>query len=102
VLDVIRERIDYTGVSPTLQEMAEVLGLSSIATVHQHVSALIAGGYATRRLGTTRSLVPLEPGEVARPADANGYTIPTGARSVPVGMLDGRFREWLRRRGYED
>lgn len=99
VLDVIRERIEYTGVSPTLQEIAGTLGLSSIATVHQHVAALIAGGYLTRGMGTTRTLVLLEAGDVARPTEANAYAIPPEARYVPVGLLEPLFREWLRRRG---
>ena len=44
VLDVIREFIDRNGYSPSLEEIAAALGLSSVATVHKHVSHLVQKG----------------------------------------------------------
>ncbi|MBZ5638012.1 MAG: transcriptional repressor LexA [Acidobacteriia bacterium] len=76
VLDVIREFIGTNGYSPSLEEIGKSLGLSSVATVHKHVSHLVAKGYARRIWNQNRS-IELTPGP----------EVPL-ARSVPVvGLL---------------
>ena len=45
VLDVIRDFIDERGYSPSLEEIGAQLGLSSVATVHKHVSLLVEKGF---------------------------------------------------------
>ena len=48
VLDVIRELIDENEYSPSLEEIGARLELSSVATVHKHVSHLVTKGYVRR------------------------------------------------------
>jgi repressor LexA len=56
VLDVIRRFIEAHGYSPSLEEIGRELGLSSVATVHKHVSHLVDKGYARRNWNQNRSI----------------------------------------------
>jgi len=56
VLDVIRRLIGKNGYSPSLEEIGAELGLSSVATVHKHVSHLVQKGYARRTWNQNRSI----------------------------------------------
>ena len=40
ILDYISQYIQINGHSPTLQEIADSMDLSSLATVHEHIQAL--------------------------------------------------------------
>jgi repressor LexA len=56
VLDVIHDFIATNGYSPSLEEIGKSLGLSSVATVHKHVTHLVAKGYARRVWNQNRSV----------------------------------------------
>ena len=57
ILTYISEYCDEFGYAPTLQEIGSRFGLSSVATVHKHVSQLIAKGYLHReRRNASRDL----------------------------------------------
>ncbi len=56
VLDVIRDLIASRGYSPSLEEIGSTLGLSSVATVHKHVSLLVEKGYLRRAWNQNRSI----------------------------------------------
>jgi repressor LexA len=56
VLDVVRDLIEKNGYSPSLEEIGEQLGLSSVATVHKHVSHLVQKGYVRRAWNQNRSI----------------------------------------------
>lgn len=56
VLEVIREFIARNGYSPSLEEIGGELGLSSVATVHKHVSHLVEKGFVTRGWNQNRSI----------------------------------------------
>ena len=56
VLDVVREFIEKRRYSPSLEEIGEELGLSSVATVHKHVSLLVEKGYVRRAWNQNRSI----------------------------------------------
>ncbi len=56
VLDVIRDFIARNGYSPSLEEIGKALALSSVATVHKHVTHLVAKGYARRVWNQNRSV----------------------------------------------
>jgi len=64
VLDVVRHFIDKQGYSPSLEEIGAELGLSSVATVHKHVTLLVEKGYVRRTWNQNRSIELTEP-EVA-------------------------------------
>jgi repressor LexA len=55
ILVLIRDTRRSYGYSPTLQEIADELGISKV-TVFEHIEALIAKGLLTRRPNTARSL----------------------------------------------
>ena len=56
VVDVIRDFISRNEYSPSLEEIGKALGLSSVATVHKHVTHLVAKGYARRVWNQNRSI----------------------------------------------
>ena len=56
VLDVIRTFIEKNGYSPSLEEIGRELGLSSVATVHKHVTHLVDKGLARRVWNQNRSI----------------------------------------------
>ena len=71
VLDVIRDFIDTNGYSPSLEEIGSRLGLSSVATVHKHVSHLVEKGFLQKAWNRSRSVEPVEEPE-SLPEPANG------------------------------
>ena len=56
VLDYIAEFISSNEYSPSFEEIAEGMGLASIATVHKHLSALETKGYLLRDFNRSRAL----------------------------------------------
>ena len=58
VLDYIAEFLRQQGYSPSFQEIAEGVGLSSIATVHKHIATLERKGWLRRGHNQSRSLEP--------------------------------------------
>src|SRR3954449_3936964 len=56
VLDFIADFVERNGYSPSYEELAEGLGLASLATVHKHVLALETKSYLTRSYNQSRSL----------------------------------------------
>lgn len=56
ILDYISQYIQLNGHSPTLQEIANAMGLSSLATVHEHLQALEKKGVIKRYEGSVRGI----------------------------------------------
>lgn len=56
ILDYISQYIQINGHSPTLQEIAGAMGLSSLATVHEHIQSLEKKGVIKRYDGAVRGL----------------------------------------------
>jgi len=56
ILDYISQYIQLNGTSPTLQEIADAMGLSSLATVHEHLQALTKKGVIKRFEGAVRGI----------------------------------------------
>ncbi len=56
ILDFISQYIQVNGHSPTLQEIANAMGLSSLATVHEHIQSLEKKGILKRYEGAVRGL----------------------------------------------
>jgi repressor LexA len=56
VMDVIARFVDENGYSPSYEEIAQALGLASLATVHKHISALEGKNYVRRGFNQSRSL----------------------------------------------
>ena len=49
ILDFISQYIQRNGYSPTLAEIAQALGVSSLATVHEHLETMEKKGVIKRR-----------------------------------------------------
>ena len=107
VLDVIRDFIDTNGYSPSLEEIGGTLGLSSVATVHKHVTHLVEKGLVRRVWNQNRSIdlvrgaagqaldLPLV-GTIA--AGAPLEAVPTTETiTVPADMVSGRGRTFVLR-----
>ena len=56
VLDFLADFVERNGFSPSYEELAEGLGLASLATVHKHVLALETKHYVRRSFNQSRSL----------------------------------------------
>jgi repressor LexA len=106
VLDIIRDFIERNGYSPSLEEIGGALGLSSVATVHKHVSHLVDKGLVRRVWNQNRSI------EIVDEADRRGSVglpllgriaagrpleaVPTQERiTVPADLVAGRGRTFV-------
>jgi repressor LexA len=63
ILDYIEQNIEKYGYAPTLTEIAQYLGLSSLATVHEHLAVLEKKGLIRRYRGAVRGIEVLEKNE---------------------------------------
>lgn len=60
VLRFIRDYIEKYGYSPTLGEIAEAMGVSSLATIHEHIQALAKKGIIRKYEGAVRGIEVLD------------------------------------------
>lgn len=60
ILDYINDNINKYGYAPTLTEIAAHLGLSSLATVHEHLAVLEKKGLIRRYRGAVRGIEVVE------------------------------------------
>ena len=60
ILEYISQYIQKNSTSPTLQEIADAMGLSSLATVHEHIQALVKKGVLKRFDGVVRGMELLD------------------------------------------
>lgn len=96
VLDIIAGFRSAEGYSPTLREIAARLGVSSVATVAEHVEGLESGGLLRRQRDRARSLRLTSPGRAVlegrgRGRRAGGILVPllgTIAAGEPVEALE--------------
>src|SRR3989344_4355036 len=56
ILNFLRDYIGKYGYSPTLGEIAEAMGVSSLATVHEHIGALVKKGVIKKFEGSVRGI----------------------------------------------
>jgi repressor LexA len=109
ILDFIRQHIQANGTAPTLREIADAIGVSSLATVHEHLQALEEKKLIKRRTGKTRGIelvgedvdymeegleVPIL-GFIAAGAPIEPYTDPNAQMSIPSGFITGRKRVYV-------
>ena len=101
VLDFIVNAICKMGSAPTLVEIAKHFGLSSLATVHEHLSALEKKGFIRRYKGAVRGIEVLDKnrliknsfvelpilGLIACGEPIESYTDPNATLSVAVTSL---------------
>lgn len=109
ILDFIRQYIDKYGYSPTLHEIAESIGVSSLATVHEHLQALVNKRVIKRFDGAVRGIELLDEkvssavrgielpllGFIAAGQPIMAYTDPDATVNVPSSMLSGKKRTYV-------
>ena len=109
ILDYIRQHIQSTGSAPTLREIAEAIGVSSLATVHEHLTSLEDKKLIKRKSGKNRSIelvnaevdfleegldVPIL-GFVAAGAPIEPYTDPNATMAIPSSFITGKRRTYV-------
>lgn len=109
ILDFIKQHIQSTGSAPTLREIAEAIGVSSLATVHEHLEALEAKGLIKRKSGKVRTIdltraqedyssdgmqVPIL-GFIAAGAPIEPYTDPNATMDIPSPFVSGKKRVYV-------
>ncbi|MBI4157613.1 transcriptional repressor LexA [Candidatus Woesebacteria bacterium] len=108
ILDFIRQHIQSTGSAPTLREIADSIGVSSLATVHEHLAALVEKGLIKRKTGKVRAMdltgavnfsregleAPIL-GFIAAGAPIEPYTDPNASMSIPSSFVSGKKRTYV-------
>ncbi|MBI2587915.1 transcriptional repressor LexA [Candidatus Azambacteria bacterium] len=107
ILNFIEEFLKENEYSPSLQEIGEHFGLSSVATIHQHVEALRRKGYLAKEANQSRSLhladegpkpavaIPLI-GTITAGQPVETYETPEEIQ-VPAGMVSDPARHFALR-----
>jgi repressor LexA len=99
VYDFLARFVDKNGYSPSFEEIGEGLGLSSLATVHKHISNLEEKGLLKRDYNRSRSIDLLKPrgrmrqvlAGTASPGAGSDMTLPLMGRIAagrPVEALE--------------
>lgn len=108
ILNFVRDYIDKYGYSPTLGEIAEAMGLSSLATVHEHLMALVKKGAIRKFEGTVRGIELLDEfnvkprtieipllGFIAAGQPIMPYTDPGATVAVAPHMVSDKKRSYV-------
>lgn len=90
ILEFIAAYRQEKGYSPSLREIAEAFGLTSVATVHQHIAALQRKGYVSKDWNRGRSLELSESGEAKVSRDGAPRETPTNV----VSLASRRSAPW--------
>ena len=110
ILGFIKQYIQSNGSAPTLKQIAQAIGVSSLATVHEHLQALEAKGLITRKSGKMRSInlatsninlgqpegfdAPIL-GFIAAGAPIEPYTDPNATMNIPAAFVSGKKRTYV-------
>lgn len=111
ILGFLKQYIKAHGSAPTLQLIADALGVSSLATVHEHLATLERKGLLRRKNGHARSMelignatstddvygevtLPIL-GYIAAGAPIEPYTDPNAMLSVTPWLVSGKKRSFI-------
>src|SRR4030043_396092 len=110
ILDFIKQFIQTNGSAPTLRQIADAIGVSSLATVHEHLASLKEKGLIKRKAGKVRSIditetesnlslignmsVPIL-GFIAAGAPIEPYTDPHATMSIPQAFMNNQKRVFV-------
>jgi len=109
ILDFISQFIQKNGFAPSLTEIAGALGVSSLATVHEHLAAMAKKGVIKRFQGSVRGIEIVSQeankltggvelpvlGFIAAGLPIEPYTDPQALMAVPPGMISGKKRSFV-------
>jgi repressor LexA len=112
ILDFIAQFIQRNGHSPTLQDIADAIGVSSLATVHEHLETMEKKGVIKRRDGAVRGIEILDRemaekssilatielpvlGFIAAGSPIEPHTDPNATLRVSAGLTSGKKRAYV-------
>ena len=109
IVDYIVQYIQKNGFSPTLKEIAGAIGVSSIATVHEHLQALERKNVIKRHEGTVRGIEMVDRtflrvtdsidlpilGFIAAGSPIEPYTDPEATFKVSPEMVTSKKRAYI-------
>lgn len=109
ILDFIAQYIQRNGSSPTLREIAGAIGVKSLATVHEHLTALEKKGVLKRTSGKSRSMEIVNTdfdysgreveapilGFIAAGSPIEPHTDPNASLSIPPTFASGKKRVFV-------
>lgn len=110
ILEFIQQFVQAHGYAPTLKQIADALGLSSLATVHEHLTTLEAKGLLKRKSGRARAIqltesnidftgehtiqVPIL-GFIRAGAPVEPYTDPNATMGIAPSFTSGKKRVYV-------
>lgn len=109
IVDFIAQYIQKYGYSPTLQEIANALGVSSLATVHEHLQALQRKKVIKKYEGAVRGIELIDRtflkmtdsvdlpilGYIAAGSPIEPHTDPNAAFKVSPELISGKRRAYV-------
>lgn len=109
IVDFIAQYLQKNGYSPTLKEIAESLGVSSLATVHEHLQALQRKKVIKKHDGAVRGIELLDRtfvkmtdsvdlplmGFIAAGSPIEPHTDPNASFKVSPEMISGKRRSYV-------
>ncbi len=109
IVDFVSQFIQRNGYSPTLSEIAEAIGVSSLATVHEHLQALAKKKIIRKYEGAIRGLEMVDKkmadnlssielpilGFIAAGKPIQPYTDPNATFKISPSMLSGKKRAFV-------
>ncbi|MBI2600185.1 transcriptional repressor LexA [Candidatus Daviesbacteria bacterium] len=109
ILDFLKQYINKYGYSPTLGEIADAMGVSSLATIHEHLQTLVQKGVIKRFEGAVRGIEVLDQslaqhlqgielpilGYIAAGQPIMAYTDPDASIKVAPSMVSGKKRSYV-------
>ncbi len=109
IVDFLAQYIQKNGYAPTLQEIANAIGVSSLATVHEHLQALERKKVIKKHEGTVRGIelvdrtflnttesvdLPLM-GYIAAGSPIEPHSDPNASFKVSPEMISGKKRSYV-------
>lgn len=109
IVDYLAQYIQRNGYSPTLREIADALGVSSLATVHEHLQALERKHVIRRHEGSARGIELIDRtfikmtesvdlpvlGFIAAGQPIEPHTDPNASFKVSPEMITGKRRSYV-------
>lgn len=109
ILEFLKQYIEKYGYSPTLGEIAEAMGVNSLATIHEHIQTLAQKGLIKKFEGAVRGIEILDQkiagltkgielpvlGFIAAGQPISVYTDPDATTHVPPAMVSGKKRAYV-------
>lgn len=109
IVDFLAQYIQRNGYSPTLREIADALGVSSLATVHEHLQALERKHVIRRHEGSARGIELIDRtfikmtesvdlpvlGFIAAGQPIEPHTDPNASFKVSPEMISGKRRSYV-------